>query len=547
MNPTLPSFYFRILIFLVSVSCLSPSVVSAEEADADSLLRLASQTLYNNPKEASSLANQVLQLCDTSIPDSICREAMITYGDAEQLLGNFDLSIRILYDAAQMVDSTDRHTVARLAVLQGRVFSKLGDYSRANEFNSRATAIFKSLGDSAMVAKCYSERGVTLLNTNEYPSAEHFFRKSVEIARELKDLESIARNLNNMCLYPGNSEEKLKMIEEAIAINRNLESKWAMGENYNNKGKQLCYAGRFQDAIASLATARDYIDVIEARELLCDNYEYMAMACAGMGNYKEAYANMEKMAGLVSELQRRNSLRTTDLDLAAKRISDQQRATDRQQRDYRIQILNRNLWILIAGIVIFAICCVLFYVWFKHKKDLEIMQANQDLTLAEKEVDSLRLKQQELELENARNMLESNRKELTGFAAFLKSRNEMMDRIRDMLREGCRLSPENMAAHMKKISAFISTYASHDNTSRTILVKAEDKNRNFMNNLLARHPDLTKGERNLALLIRGGLASKEIAMLLGLKPETVSMNRYRLRKSLGLTQDTDLHDYLQTL
>ncbi|MFG6426852.1 LuxR family transcriptional regulator [Muribaculaceae bacterium Isolate-037 (Harlan)] len=519
----------------------------AAENDAATLLQRAVTHLYADPKEASALANRALKLCDMSKPDSVCREASILYANAEQLLGNFDLSIKTLFDAEQMTDSTDLHTFARIFVLQGRVFSKLGDYARANKLNDRATAIFKSLGDSAWVAKCYTERGVTLLNTDEFILAEHFFRKSLDISRKLKNLEAIARNLNNMCLYPGDSDEKLKIIEEAITINKHLDSKWALGENYNNKGKQLCYANKPREALAALEIANRYIDEIGARELLCDNYEYTAMANAAAGNFKAAYENMEKMTVLVSELQRHNSQRNTDLDITRKRFEDQKLAAEKQEKDYEIRILHRNLWILIGGVMMIAVCCLFYYLWYKHKKNLELIQANQDLHLAEKEVDSLKMRQQQLELENTQNLLSASRQELTGFAAFLKSRNEMMEKIRDMLKEGYKLPHDEMVPHLKKISAFISSYASHDDTSKTLLLKAEELNKDFMNNLLQKHPNLTKGERNLALLIRGGMSTKEISMLLGLETKTINMNRYRLRKALGIPQDADLHDYLTSL
>lgn len=538
----------KILLILTWFLTIAPGAgADTVSTTAAQLLKRAQANLYTNPKEASSLANRALKLCDMSNPDSVCREATILYGDAEQLLGNFDLSIRTLYDAQQMIDSTDLKTLARLFVLQGRVFSKLGDYSRSKDLNDRATAIFKSLGDSVNVAKCYTERGVTLLNTDDYVLAEHFFRKSLDISRQLKDLEAIARNLNNMCLYPGDSDEKLRMIEEAITINKHLDSKWALGENYNNKGKQLCYAGKYREALEALDTAHEYIEEIGARELLCDYYEYLAMANAGIGNYKAAYENMQNMTGLVSELQRRNSQRNTDLDLARKRAEDQKRAAERQEKDYQIRLLNRNLWILFCGAILICICCILYYVSYKHRKNVELLKANEELHIAEKEVDNLKMRQQQLELENANANLQSSRQELTGFAAFLKSRNEMMERIREMLKEGYRLPPEAMVPHMKKISAFITTYASHDNTSQTLLLKAEEKNKDFIEKLLSHHPELTKGEKNLALLIRGGLSTKEISMLLGLEAKTINMNRYRLRKALGLPSEADLFEYLQNL
>lgn len=529
-------FFFLILFLHVTAA-----------TDVAALLKRADSTLYTNPKAASSLANRVLKLCDMSRPDSICREATILYGDAEQLLGNFDLSIRTLYDAEQMVDSTDRFTRARIYLLQGRVFSKLGDYGRANELNDRATSVFKSLGDSVRVAQCYTERGVTLLNTDEYVLAEHFFRKALEINRKLKNFEGIARNLNNMCLYPGDGNEKLKMIDEAIAINKHLDSKWALGENFNNKGKQLCYAGRYLDALDALKSAAGYINEIGARELLCDNYEYMAMANAGLGNHKAAYENMIKMVGLSTELQRHNSQRNTDLDLNRKRVEDQKMASERQEHEYEIKILHRNLWIFFAAVLVVIVCGVFYYKSYKHKKNLEILNATNELHLAEKEVDQLKLRQQQLELENAQIMLNSSRQELTGFAAFLKSRNEMLEKIKNMLKEGYKLPPEAMVAHLKKIASFISSYTSHDTSSQTLLMKVEERNKDFLSILDKEHPQLTKGERNLALLIRGGLSSKEISMLLGLEAKTINMNRYRLRKALSLPQETDLYDYLAKL
>lgn len=65
--------------------------------------------------------------------------------------------------------------------------------------------------------------------------------------------------------------------------------------------------------------------------------------------------------------------------------------------------------------------------------------------------------------------------------------------------------------------------------------------------LIEKHPSLTKGERNLALLIRGKLSTKEISLLLGLEPRTVNMNRYRLRKSLALNQEYSLEEYLRNV
>lgn len=61
------------------------------------------------------------------------------------------------------------------------------------------------------------------------------------------------------------------------------------------------------------------------------------------------------------------------------------------------------------------------------------------------------------------------------------------------------------------------------------------------------HPNLTQGEKYLATLLRVNLSTKEISMLTGNVPKTINMNRYRLRKSLNLSSEDDLTDYLQNI
>ena len=67
---------------------------------------------------------------------------MILYCQAEQLLGNFDLSIKNLYDTQKYIHPTNKKQMAQLCSLMGRVYSKLGDYNKAIELNDKATSIF---------------------------------------------------------------------------------------------------------------------------------------------------------------------------------------------------------------------------------------------------------------------------------------------------------------------------------------------------------------------------------------------------------------------
>lgn len=106
---------------------------------------------------------------------------------------------------------------------------------------------------------------------------------------------------------------------------------------------------------------------------------------------------------------------------------------------------------------------------------------------------------------------------------------------------------QTLIPHLKKVNSFISQYQSGDKANSVLLTNVEEKNQEFLQRLSERHPNLTQGEKHLAGLLRVNLSTKEIAMLTGNVPKTINMNRYRLRKSLNLSSEEDLTEYLQNI
>lgn len=69
----------------------------------------------------------------------------------------------------------------------------------------------------------------------------------------------------------------------------------------------------------------------------------------------------------------------------------------------------------------------------------------------------------------------------------------------------------------------------------------------FVDNLKSSGKNLTKGDIHLAMYIRVGLTSKQIARLMNILPNSVKKNRHRLREKLNLAPDTDIEDFLASL
>lgn len=538
------------VIYLLLACWLSPVILlqAQNTQSIETLIEQAQKDLYNNPKQASFYAAQAEALLPENASGEKRVQAMLLYCHAEQLLGNFDVSIKHLYDAEKYISPANKLQKAQLYALMGRIYTKLGDYNKAIELNDKATSTFKAIGDSTSIADCYNQRGVTHLFMNESAVAEGFFRRALAINRAQRDLKGIAANLNNLCLYQGDTEEKLSFIQEAITINKHLDSQWGLGENYNNMGKQYYYGKQYAKALEALRKALEYALHIGARELICDNYEYSSMVHAATGNYEQAYRYLQKMQRLSRELQSSKQLRNVEQEISHKKYQEQKHTTELQEQDYKIELLKRNLYLLASVLVLGVVISLFVHKWYKRRKDLQLMEARYRLEASEREVSELKLHQQELELQNVQSALDNSRQESTSFAVFLQSRNELLDKIREMIKEGYRLEGQSLVSHLKKVNAFIGQCQNSDkNNNSTLLLNIEDKNKEFLQRLLTIHPKLTQGERHLATLLRVNLSTKEIAMLTGTTPKTINMNRYRLRKALNLAPEEDLTEYLQNI
>lgn len=516
--------------------------------DVDEITRLynkAKDELYTFPLQSINSLGQVL----LALPDSEKKaEVLFYYASAERLLGDYDGSSRTLFEASMILKKFKNEGILQdIYDLSSLNYCIMNDYNKAIEFSNKAMELAKISNDSARLAQNYNNRGIIYVFMKQYEQADHFLELALQINRNNRNLKSIAANLNNLCLYKGDIDQKIAWINEAIVINKNLKANWSLAENYNNKGLQYYYDGQYAKSMEELEQARGIAEYIGAKGLIIDNYEYKAMVYAAMKDYKMAYEAQMKMYELKNELQSENKLKSLELQLAHEQIRMVSRENEQKQQEYEIRLLNRNMFIIIISFVFLLFIVFLFFIRARRKKKSELFKANYKLKQSEVELARYKMEQQEKELKKIQEDLDNNRKEITNFAVFLQSRNELLEKIIEELKKAYKMNSQELVSHLKTITAFIKQYQANDKVVSTIMQEIDSQNSAFIGKLIEKHPDLTPGERHLATLLRVDLSTKEIAMLTGTTAKTVNMNRYRLRKSLDLPSDTDLVSYLQSI
>ena len=513
----------------------------------DSLLSVVKEVQYSDPDRMIRICTKALRYPDSDKK----RKAFFLYYSAiaQRMLGDYDGSITTLYDAEilfKKIDATD-NLLGYIYTTIGLNYCRLTDYSTAIKLNDKAMNIFRANNDSVAIAKAYNNRGIIHAHLNENALADKFLKQALAINRKKKMIKQIAANLNNLCIYKGSFKEKIAYINEAIIINKNLGATWSIAENYNNMGKQYYYNGEYQKALAALRKAYNVALSINAKGLFCDNYEYCAMVYSAIGDYKMAFEYQTRLFKLNNELQSVNSLWSIERDIAHKKLADQQAETEEKQQQYEMKLWNSYLFIAIVLMCLIYVVVLFIYHRDKKKKQLELVQTKFSLEQSEHEVAKLKVEQQELELEHMQENLKHSQKELTDLAVFIQSRNELLEKIQDQIKDGYKITGNEQIIHLKRINAFIKQWQINDQANSNILQTLNLKSEDFVNRLTERHPNLTQGEKHLAILLRVDISTKDIAMLTGTNPKSVNMNRYRLRKSLELDGETDLVTYLQSI
>lgn len=87
----------------------------------------------------------------------------------------------------------------------------------------------------------------------------------------------------------------------------------------------------------------------------------------------------------------------------------------------------------------------------------------------------------------------------------------------------------------------------NEDTWQSLSYHFENVDRDFARELVARHPDLTPGEKRLISYIMMNLTSKEIADLTNKSVRSIDSARYRLGKKLGLQNGMTLSTYLYSI
>ncbi|MCB0749880.1 MAG: tetratricopeptide repeat protein [Ignavibacteriae bacterium] len=493
-------------------------------------------------------------------------------------LGNKDLSLQH-YEKAKSI-AEDENNKLHVAISENNIanlYNQIGNYETALKFLMNALKSFKEYGDKKFISDCYENFGNVYKELNDFSRAISYYKLSTEIAEKIDDkyrLLSRYANLANSFASLNDNENALMYFSKTLELAQSIGDKARMSEiyimlsNFYKQNKDLKLARNYLDKSLNISTEiGDSVSIVSALNKLSELYfiekdyknslkfstdafsiskkknllklvsessKNMSQAAASMNDFKSAYnyLDIHKTAkDSLLNLEKLKVLEDTEAKYKLEQLENEKNKVENEALIAESQLQNRNLLVLILGILIVA-SLFMFGTYFVKKRN-EKKEAREKASQLTKKIDLLN---SQLNIKN---------RELTAKALVISSNNKTLMEIIDSIDEILNNQTDNKEK-LKKLKNKLQSI-SEDESWQDFLQHFEEVHPSYFKKLTDKYSDLTSGELKICAFLKMNLNTKEIAQITNQTAKSIEVARTRIRKKLNVEHGESLTQAIHKL
>lgn len=463
---------------------------------------------------------------------------LLLSGQAENMRyqGKLDLSLVRWLEALDLGESSgDSAQKAEAHMGLGIVRFLQDDLTEAQRYINFFHRYYDRIGNQKKVAYALSMLGLIEYQQKQYEESIRIGLKSYQIRREIRDTKGQGESLNNLALgYMGlkNWQQAFRYLEQASQLKTQANDLTQMTVILNNMGhcqQQMGNLDRaqtyFEHALQKGKENGQMSDVVRS-------YQNLIKLYSKKKDYQSAFETQTKLTFL------KDSLSKEERDEA---ITELKIKYETDQVEHQLKLLEQekslitNRWLTLAlGLFLTIVIGILFIdnQKRKHRQEKELLGKEGELQKAEMKIMG--------------DLLEYNRTKLMLYTENLLKKSELVAELEGKVKH---------SSHSLTVKEDESETHYKDFTRVRILTDAdwaefkelfESVHQGLLHRLVSTNRHLTLADQRLFLLMKLNLSTKEIADILGVSPDTVKKGRYRLKKKIGLPDETPLQDFVST-
>jgi len=516
----------------------------------DTLNKLSRQAInIGKYAEADSLAKEALRMAKTLNFKEGQALAYARIGVIYYDVSNYPEAMKNYINALKIYeDIRDKMGVAEVDNDLGLIYWQQRDYANALKNYHTALLMDEEIGNEPNMASVYGNIAIIYMVQENYAEGIKNLNLALHLNKKTGNKLGLAIVYCNLGLVYLN-EEKYDTAEKSfflgLALYRGIENTRGMSTVFTNLGLLFTAEKKYAEAKKYLDSALIIAKATDNKEVIRDTYYYLAILDSTMGLYKDAYHDFRQ--GTAFKLSINNEENTKkivseqmnydfDKKMAAEKANQEKKDILRSEENTKKNIITYSVIIILILAVISA-WLLISSEQVKRKKDKIIFEKN--LAISEKENDLLRIEKQgmEDELANAKEMLEEYIKNMIEKNALLEKFKGDIDELKNGLDE----KKIERLEHLNKITILT------DGDWNKFKQLFEQVYKGFLKRLQEKLPDLTQSEVRLICLTKLQLGTKQMAEILAVSSSTILTSRYRLRKKLGIPEESNIDTVIESI
>ncbi len=433
--------------------------------------------------------------------------------------------------------SKNEITVAIVDRRLGMIYTEMGMHEQGLKFLNQSFEILEKYKDThcAEFAKLIRNMGLNYVLQDDYVQAKEYFDESLRLAQKCEMRSELGNgyvNLSGVNTYFEMYDSVLVYLDRALEIFQETGDTLGIGTVYNNRGEYYMQIGDYDKALPLYLDA--YEEYTMARE---DNFRVstlrnLSVLYYKLGDYKKAYEYSKRYAA-VSQMLLSTRLKRTIENMHASYMQKQIRKSiesDLIISKKQSKIKSYQVYLL-SSLLVILLVVLLLYVYHRVSKE-KLMK--------------LQLEKEKIAKTNLESQIDFKDRELEGLALNITNKNRFLQDLSKQL-DGLNASDSEFKSKVRDVKHLISQYLQSDKELADFNKQVELLQQNFLYALSEEFPDLSENEKQLCVLLRLDISSKDIALMRNVSEKSVHMARYRLRKKMKLESNDNLVDYLKNI
>ena len=459
----------------------------------------------------------------------------------------------------------------------------LGNFSEAFTIELQALEKFKQIDHSRFIAKSLNAlgnicRSLSLLNLAEYYYSEAF----ALLTPEFYDYYAVKMNCNTTLGWNDfkagldsiflliETAEKINLVEilpqlynnaAAICMRSDHTCDWDKAPLYFDKMQKLnidnpkmnatlyCNMGEYyrmkEDLPHALTYFRksqklfeaynDYENLMYVYHGLFETFEEQHQLDSALFYLQQSYDFAQELHNNMIAIETHQKYITTIVDVQHKDLTI---ATQ------KIELRNR-LFFILAILLFSAVLLLLLFNQQRRRKASENRELSARLE-HEKNVHIYEKRQRKLEKEKQEAIVDSKTREIASYSLLVANKNNLLKQIME-LNAQMFTNKDNAVEIAAKVDKIIKSNFNMEEEWENFKMHFEKVHPHFFEKLKQQSPDLTEENLRMCAYYKIGMTTKQIAQLLNVIPNSIIMNRYRMKKKLHLSDEEDLRNFIRGL